>query len=277
MTNDFDMEKYIEMKREEMRDLFDTLNDSTREIARSDEAYLRYLDVQSRFDLYSVSNSILIAKQKPEATQLKSFDDWRKLDIQIGKGEKGIQILEPYEFDKSDGSKGRGYKVKRVFDISQTNALRRRRGQGLAQRDLLKALIENAPVEIEAVDNVEGDAAARYDHNDGKIYLKAGSDPDVLFKETSRELAHAHFALDNDSYPREEYTDKADTASYMLCKKYGLEITDMKPSLPERYGNMKAREIRNELNDTRRAVCDISGRMRENLKRQREARGNQER
>lgn len=277
MANDFDMEKYIEMKREEMRDLFDTLNDSTREIAKSNEAYLRYLDLQSRFDLYSVSNAILIAKQKPKATQLKSFDDWKRLDIQIGKGEKGIQILEPYEFDKSDGSKGRGYKVKKVFDISQTNALQRRRSQGLAHRELLKALIDTAPVGIEAAETLEGEAAARYSHDDGKIYLKMGSDPDVLFKEASRELAHVHFALDNDSYAREEYTDKADTASYMLCKKYGLDTVDIKPSLPERYGNMKTREIRNELNDTRRAVCDISGRMRENLKRQREARADQER
>lgn len=39
-----------------------------------DHAFQPYLDVQARFDRYSVSNAVLIAAQCPEATRLADFD-----------------------------------------------------------------------------------------------------------------------------------------------------------------------------------------------------------
>ena len=46
-----------------------------------------YLDVQARFDRYSVSNAILIAAQKPDATKLADFDTWKASGVrQAGRG-----------------------------------------------------------------------------------------------------------------------------------------------------------------------------------------------
>lgn len=42
-----------------------------------------YLDVQSRFDRYSVSNAILITAQCPEATKLADFDTWKASGLYV--------------------------------------------------------------------------------------------------------------------------------------------------------------------------------------------------
>ena len=278
MNNDFDMEKYIEMKRAEQQEVFQMLNEETREIDRDSKAYERYLDVQSRFDLYSVSNALLLSSQLPEATQLKQFDDWVNMGVQVNKGEKGIRILEPYEYDKSDGSRGRGYKVKKVFDVTQTNAMYgRRRYPALDETARVKALIENAPASIEVVDEVQGDEIARYDPEAKIVYLKEGCEPDNMFKALSREFAHAHFDLNKDNYTRQDYDAKAQSAAYMICQKYGVGTEGIVPDLPQGHEEMKPKELRRELNDAKRAVNDISGNIKKNLKRQKEAREDQER
>ena len=48
---------------------------------------LAYLDVQARFDLYSVSNAILIAAQCPEATKLADFDTWKADGVYVKRGQ----------------------------------------------------------------------------------------------------------------------------------------------------------------------------------------------
>jgi hypothetical protein len=80
--------------------------------------------VQAKFDMYSAANTLLIFKQMPNATQLKSFEDWNKDGVQVRQKQKSIAILEPVEYTKSDGTPGLGYNVKRVFDRSQTNSKR---------------------------------------------------------------------------------------------------------------------------------------------------------
>ena len=85
-----------------------------------------YLMVQSHFPDYTVSNCLLIAAQRPEATVLKSFDGWKNYEEQahIKKGSSGITILEPgEEFNRRDGSVGRYYNTRTLFDISQIQGI----------------------------------------------------------------------------------------------------------------------------------------------------------
>ena len=75
-----------------------------------------YLDVQARFDLYSVSNAILIAAQCPEATKLADFDTWKADGVYVKRGQDAISILEPgKEYTRQkDGSTGVFCNVKKV-------------------------------------------------------------------------------------------------------------------------------------------------------------------
>jgi len=55
----------------------------------------RWLDVAARFHTYSFNNTLAITMQHPDATVVAGYQTWRSLGRQVGKGEKGIQILAP--------------------------------------------------------------------------------------------------------------------------------------------------------------------------------------
>lgn len=64
--------------------------------AFSNDHYLDYLKVVSRFHTYSFNNTVLIAAQKPDATMCAGFNAWKfKYGRHVKKGEKGIRIITP--------------------------------------------------------------------------------------------------------------------------------------------------------------------------------------
>ena len=82
-------------------------------------AYLHYLDVQADNPRYSASNVLLAMEQNPEITYINSLKGWNELGRSIKRDEIGlkVRVSEPYV---KDGRQHRGYRIGRVFDISQT-------------------------------------------------------------------------------------------------------------------------------------------------------------
>lgn len=80
-----------------------------------------------KFYKYSLRNIILIALQKPDATQVAGLKQWNKLGRYVNKGEKGLIILAPYfkkvkdEETEEESVVLKGFIPVYVFDISQTN------------------------------------------------------------------------------------------------------------------------------------------------------------
>ncbi|WP_119069981.1 ArdC family protein [Rubrobacter indicoceani] len=93
------------------------------------ESFKRYLAFAARFHVYSANNCMLILLQKPSATRVAGYGNWRGLGRQVKRDERGIDILAPVfrtVEDEETGEKIRAicaFKVVRVFDISQTIAL----------------------------------------------------------------------------------------------------------------------------------------------------------
>ena len=143
----FDKDAWAAKKQAERESVYEMIDRYATDMGGDGGLFRAYLDVQARFDLYSVSNAILIAAQCPEATKLADFDHWKESGVYVKRGADAITILEPgKEYEKDDGSTGVSYNVKKVFDISQTNS--RQRAVPPVTRDerlLLKALMNNAP------------------------------------------------------------------------------------------------------------------------------------
>ena len=76
----FDKEAWAERKRQEREDAYALIDEGTQDIASNCEFFRDYLDVQSHFDRYSISNAILILHQMPEATRLADFNTWKQYD-----------------------------------------------------------------------------------------------------------------------------------------------------------------------------------------------------
>ena len=84
----FDMNEYKARKQAERDNVYGLIDRSAEEMKSNGELFQCYLDVQARFDRYSVNNAILISAQLPEAVgPLKSFDDWKAENVYIKRGE----------------------------------------------------------------------------------------------------------------------------------------------------------------------------------------------
>jgi hypothetical protein len=95
--------------------------------------------ITAKFDGYSERNAMLIAAQRPDATDVSGFHAWQDRGRRVMKGEHGIKILAPagMGWDKSaqhhdemitqnavsghdQPEEVRFFRVAYVFDISQT-------------------------------------------------------------------------------------------------------------------------------------------------------------
>lgn len=223
-----------------------------------------YLDTQTRFDRYSATNVLLIMAQMPTATQIKDFDAWKAAGASIKRQQKGFSILEPgNEYQREDGSIGTSYNVKKVFDISQTTArLKIQPVVNADERLLLKALIHHPPVPIQTVDKLPDGAGALYDHEQQTIFVRRGMSAADIFRSVSTELAHAEIATMREEYTREGAAFSAYCASYMLCKKYGVDVSGYDFSaLPDALRESDPQSQRAVLSEIRDTAAGISARM----------------
>ena len=76
------------------------IEDGIQKLFQSDK-YADYLRTMSRFHSYSVNNTVLIHLQKPNATLVAGFSQWKKrFSRHVKKGETGITIIAPTPFKK---------------------------------------------------------------------------------------------------------------------------------------------------------------------------------
>lgn len=258
---EFDKDSWAKKKQEERKKSYDLIYKTADEIKLSPEKFKSYLDIQGRFDKYSVGNALLITSQMPNATQLKEFNDWKDLGAYIKKNQVGITILEPGDsYTRSDGSIAPSYNPKKMFDVSQTTFKQMSKKSLYDDKTKLTALLKECPVDIKAVDDIDGtNQVAMWSKEDSVLYVKRGVEPQIVFKELSQELARASLEETGNT---ELDNFKCKCTSYMLCKKYDIDVSNYEfNSLPESLKNMNSGEIRNELSSMRSTMEDINSRM----------------
>jgi len=148
--DDFMKRKTFEQKREEIKKLTKTMNESIASYFETPEQMAEHLEFMMQFYNYSLRNTALIQNQFSGAQAVGSYKFWQEKGFQVQKGEKAIQILVPNKTQpkfKGDDGKWKGIKYATtqekerikagelekkegkmyfgkgsVFDISQTNA-----------------------------------------------------------------------------------------------------------------------------------------------------------
>ena len=261
----FDKNAWAARKQQERDGVYAMLDNYAAEMSGDGDLFQSYLDVQARFDRYSVSNAILIAAQMPEATKLADFDHWKEGGVYVKRGAEAITILEPgKEYTRQeDGTTGVFYNPKKVFDISQTSS-RQRTVPPIArdERLLLKALMNNAPCRFSISNNLpEGTNMAYYAQNN-IIYVRQGLDAPTIFRGLAQELARAHMDKGGITCQNPDFT--AYSVSYMLCKRNGLSVEQFSfAEMPDEYYQMDAKAIRAEVGTIR----DVAGTITANMNR----------
>ena len=153
----FDKEEWAAAKQAQRKEAYELIDNTCSEMVASGDSFRQYLDVQGRFDRYSVANAILVSAQMPEATQLKEYSKWKANRVYVNKDAQKIIILEPSkEYTREDGTKGVSYNAKVVYDISETSAKDRQQEQEpKSMRELVSALIDASPVPCVPVGELE--------------------------------------------------------------------------------------------------------------------------
>ena len=271
MEKDIDREKFKEKKRAELETLYDAVNEETLMIAEDQEKFSAYLRIQARFNRYTVTNAILLLHQFPDAQKLKTFEGWKRDKASVKRGEKSISILEPYSYTKADGSMGKGFRIKKLFDISQTDVRMSPDPflTGVSSRSLLRALLEASPVKSEAADTLDHGKDAVYDQKKQKIYIRRMLEPDDFFRAAAVSIAEAQLAEQGSS--QDELESKAKATAFMLCVKYGIDPGSLRAKMPGATARMEIKEIKAELSEIRKTFTSIADRADESIRVQRKA------
>ena len=208
----FNKEEWAAQKKAQREEAYALVDATCSEMMTDGRAFQQYLDVQGRFDRYSVNNAILVAAQMPEATQLKDYGSWKQSRVYVDKDADKITILEPgKEYKRDDGSKAVGYNAKVVYDISQTSAKDRQQAQEpKSMRELVSAMIDASPVSFVPVDDLE--MPAFYDSGQQTIFIKTGMTEEQLFVSMAKEVSAAVF-----DFKHNESRDASDFKSFCVA------------------------------------------------------------
>lgn len=225
VRSEYDKEKYLEEKKQKKAILYETINTQSKLVANSPHDFLVFLELAAKLG-YTVSNTLLIMAQNPNATILKDSKHWNEQNVYINKGEKGIYILEPSkQFERKDGSIGTDFVPKKIFDIKQTNATQEEK-EKYTYLDILSAVVYNSNVPIELVSsesNIPRDVF--YFEDENKIYVKDGMNENQQLVGLIRETNLANFPKDGKN--AKEIGFIVQSATYMAISKYGVQSNEI--------------------------------------------------
>lgn len=259
----YSKDDWIKQRNENRALAYEMLESATEELNNPDTV-MAYLDIQSKFDRYSVSNALLVAYQNPEATRLCDSKTWQKNHAFINKGETGIIILEPgKEYTRDDGKTVTPYNAKKVFDISQTNARPRQQSTRTPDaRLVIKGMLKTSPVKYEIKNELPEGVNAIYQPEAKMIFIRQGLDGDEIVRALSKEIAYAR--LDKSNFDKENIDFAAQAISYITTSRTGFSPEPI-TALNEKFSSLEAKEKRAVLSQVRDHANTISNTIKKTL------------
>ncbi len=217
------------------------------QITSDPKEYARYLDLQGDNPAYSAGNIALLQMQFDGGSIFGTDDRWKKLGRFVVDTERrnGAQIF-------SRPPSGKGYIVKEAYDISQT--------QG---RELSRPTLQNDSKEMEtALTNILNftqvpvvldeslSAAAFYNQDRMELAVNPNFPDNEAFDAIAAQIALVRFHNKgrNAGYSREDCELDAQSVSYILCRRFGIEREKPDMSrLPGLYYGWNAQQRRQAL------------------------------
>ncbi len=205
------------------------------------EVLTAYLGAMAKFHTYSFGNIMLIARQRPDATNVAGLRTWNSLGRFVKRGEKGIFILAPMigkkrneeeatadADSKSDGeARLYGFRAVYVFDITQTEgkdlpALTEVNGDASGYRERLFKFVESQSVQLSFSERI---APAKGLSHGGKITLLSGMQPAEEFSTLVHEIAHEmlHRGERRTLTTKQVRETEAEAVAFVVCQSVGLQ------------------------------------------------------
>ena len=267
MSNMQNNPNWKQEKSEERKEVFRMLDISTKEILESPMRFKNYLKLQGQFDRYSVTNVLLINKQKPSATKLKDFDGWAKEDRHIIKGMHAIKILQPEKYTMQDGSEGTSYQVKKIFDVSQVTGVEKSSFPTGRDR-MVTTLVRALPYQVKEVESLDFDNnGAYYQEDEQCLYVVSGARNNQYFLQfLTMEIGYAEIKNQFIHMDDPMANFMAKCVACEVCGRYGQNIDPFEfDDIPDDWKKLQPKDLRKRLNDVREASNRIIARTNEIL------------
>ena len=230
-------QEWAQKKNEERSELYEFLDIATRDAISSPESFKEYLDMMVKMDMFSPSNALLIYAQFPQATNVRTFDEWKDKKVSVNKGEEAIAILESNTYEKADGTQANSYSVKKVFDVQQTNSKFKER--------------TSVPVASWKVRSA---------------YIKFYPDKDFNNKMPLRDIIKSVVKDEISKNTTYDVDFKTECAAYMLMVKSGIENPEFKASIPAHWENKEEKNLRKDFSRIKSAYAKINKEVREQMR-----------
>lgn len=261
-ANSYNKEEWVNKMKELRSELHDMSKSKLNVISRDMNALANYLRIQSKFNLYSVNNCLLIMAQMPNATYFKDKKSWEKDGYIVKRQDKGFHIFESEPYVTEDGSSGVYYNPKKVYDITYTNApLGKFDRLNLSEKEVLSSLVSSCPMKLVPVDKIEGtQKSALYNKDQNCIYVAKGREVKEIIQDLVLEESKMYMIANG--YEENSVDFNALCISYMFCRKNGVDFPKEEfTKVENQFSKMEIDEIKLELNTIRDTFENINSRM----------------
>lgn len=225
----------------------------------SSEKYTDYLKTMSKFYSYSASNTLLIYMQRPDASHVAGYNDWKNnYHRHVKRDEHGMKILAPCPYKQrvereKTGPDGKpvteieeiqraAFKPVTVFDVSQTEGeplptlgMNELTGDVEHYPDFFEALKQVAPFPV-GFEAITTGAKGYCNYAEQRIAINEGMAEVQNVKTAIHEITHAtlhnYYAEKEKGIPPEQRKDQrtreveAESVAYTVCQHYGIDTAD---------------------------------------------------
>lgn len=230
-------------KNKALEEIKNQLDQGIQELMKS-ENFQKWLKFLSSFHSYSFNNTILIYMQRPDATLVKGFNEWKKHGRFVTKGAKAIKVLAPLigkkkEKEETDNEEKEkkvlyGFRYVNLFDVSDTKgeelpapAVKLLEGDGEQEKALLQEWIQK--IEIPVVFENTGEANGYYHLIRHYIAIHEGRSTIQQLKTLIHEYAHHLLHAKGAKFEQESSRIReaqAEAVAYVVMNHFGYETGD---------------------------------------------------
>ncbi len=269
-------------QRQAERENLSAMRDGSLDFITSDPAYYqKYLDLQADNIHCSVGNVALTMAQLQGATRIGSTSYWHGLGryVRDDAMNAGATVFVPPR-----DRKYRGYFMGSYYDISQTTGKPLPQpvpleAKGPRMEAALAALMDQSPVTVAESRDIE--APALYDPERLTIFINPDYSHGAVFAALATEipLARAHDRGYNGNFKREFYALDAQSAGYMVCRRFGVEcpMPEMTEHVNGTYNGLPPSTRGEMLEKVREAAREIGNGVEQTISPRQQERGSQNR
>lgn len=210
----------------ERQALFEDIEKITGELPGNPDFLKTVLTKSADFPERSIGNVLLTAKYKPDATMLKTFNEWKEAGAWVKAG-NSIKLLAKGKFYVDRNNKvQQSYAVRKYYDVSDTDMKRQPPAPKLKAGAYMQALGANPPCAFKFYNDMPLNAlyVPELDTVCVKEHMK--KQPEQCFVEIIGELSHRNqYLQDKPGYHREnaDTVFKAQCTQYIVAARCGMD------------------------------------------------------